>query len=63
MRSDSPDARRPGTRRSVCWAFSHSLGLASAHESVSAAQVLERFDPHTVHLAEWVVSASLPGET
>ncbi len=47
----------------VLGVLAHSLGLASAHESVSAAQVLERFDPHTVQLAEWVVPASLLGET
>ncbi len=43
----------------VLGALAHSLGLAAAGESVFAAQVLERFDPATVQLREWVVPASL----
>ena len=43
----------------VLGVLAHSLGLAAAGESVSAAQVLERFDPATVQLREWVVPASL----
>ncbi len=39
--------------------LAHSVGLAEAGESLRAGQVLERFDPATVRLAEWVVPASL----
>ena len=37
----------------------HSLGLAAEHESVDAAELLDRFDPAAVEMAEWVVPASL----
>lgn len=47
------------TAERVLGVLGHSLGLATAGESVTAATLRERFDPDTVRLTEWVVPASL----